>query len=93
MTTVWAYKKLKELNDETGFVSVDEKIAAKLLKEGKVQDPKIGGKFLKHIDLTPRKTRAVKPKVTAKITAKVEDKTAKEIETPTKAKDEANNED
>ena len=57
MTTIWAWRKLKELNDLTGFVAVDDAKAAKLIEEGKVQDPKIGGKFLKHIDDTPRQTR------------------------------------
>lgn len=66
MITVWAFKKLKELNDLTGFVAVDDAKAAKLLEEGKVQDPKIGGKFLKHIDDTPRQIRKAPVKRTPK---------------------------
>ena len=77
MTTVWAWKKIKELDGKTGFVPVDEKIAKKLIATGKVQDPKVGGKFLKHIDDTPIKKAAAKAPVKAP------------VKTPAKAKDES----
>lgn len=50
-TLVWAYKPLKELKQETGFVLLeDDKLAAKLLKEGAVQNPQVGALHLNHIE-------------------------------------------
>lgn len=50
-TTVWAYAPLEALAGETGLVSIeDDALAAKLLKSGEVQDPRVGGVFLKHIE-------------------------------------------
>ena len=46
---VWAYAELKELNKETGFVLVDDKLAEKLIKEKKVQMANIGALNLKPI--------------------------------------------
>ncbi len=88
MTTVWAYKKLEELNDATGFVAVDNEIGARLISTGEVQNPVIGAKFLKFIDKTPREV-VVKP---AKEEKKAKPAKAKKVKkTPTKVKDESKN--
>ena len=69
MTTfVWAYEPLDELDGQTGFVSVDDdKLAAKLLKSGAVQDPAIGGNELKQIEAGKGgyKTREIKAETAA----------------------------
>jgi hypothetical protein len=48
--TVWAYKPLPELKNETGFVVCDGALAAKLIESGEVQDPRVGGWHLKEIE-------------------------------------------
>src|SRR5262245_50399026 len=52
-TTVWAFQALAELNNATGFVECDEQLAARLIKEGAVQDPRDGGAALKPIEASP----------------------------------------
>lgn len=49
-TAVWAFKPIKELDGRTGVVAVDTKLAEKLIKDGKVQDPRVGAMHLKHIE-------------------------------------------
>ncbi len=48
-TTVWAYAKLPELENQTGFVAVDEALAADLIASGEVQDPRVGVFNFKYI--------------------------------------------
>jgi hypothetical protein len=68
-TIVWAYKPLKELNGETGFVACSEELASDLIASGEAQDPKIGASMLKHVEedsgyatkeMTPRRGRPPK---------------------------------
>lgn len=47
---VWAFQPLKELNNETGLVFCDHKLAARLISEGKAQDPRDGAHYLKEIE-------------------------------------------
>jgi hypothetical protein len=49
MKTVWAYMPLPELNDQTGFVQCDAKLADQLLEQDLVQDPHIGANNFKYI--------------------------------------------
>jgi hypothetical protein len=62
-TVVWAPTPLAELDGATGFVECDEALAAELLTADEVQDPRIGGNLLRHIeDGAPRKAlRRSKP--------------------------------
>ncbi len=46
---VWAYKPLPDLNNETGFVAVQDALAKKLIASGDVQDPAIGAHHFKEI--------------------------------------------
>ncbi len=48
--TVWAYKRLPELNNQTGFVQVKEDVAEKLLKTGDVQSLEEGSLGFKYIE-------------------------------------------
>jgi hypothetical protein len=62
---VWAFAPVKELNGVTGFVECDSSLAAKLIEEGRVQDPRVGALHLKEItdhseDMAPVKKRAPK---------------------------------
>jgi len=59
---VWAFQELDELDGRTGFITCDEDLGRKLLKSGKVQDPRIGAGSLKHI--VYGKPTAVEAKVT-----------------------------
>jgi hypothetical protein len=60
-TTVWAFKPLKALNGETGFVVCDHDLADKLVESGEVQDPRVGALHFKEIqaadevDAAPKK--------------------------------------
>ena len=64
-TLVWAYKELEELENRTGFITCEGSLAKKLLREGRVQDPRIGASALKHIEYAkPVKTTKAKPKAT-----------------------------
>jgi hypothetical protein len=70
-TTVWAYKPLEELEWSTGLVVCENKLAAKLIKSGDVQDPRVGGLHLKEIEydtkvMTPKKKAAPKKKKATK---------------------------
>ena len=60
--TVWAYKPLKELNGETGFVSCDEKLADKLIASGDAQDPRIGASQMLHIQHVEYSTKDLRSK-------------------------------
>jgi len=66
MVTVWAFKKIKELDERTGFVQVNIKTAEKLISSGEVQDPKVGNRALKFIDDTPIKKVPVRKPTKAK---------------------------
>jgi len=46
---VWAFKPLPDLNNETGFVTCDDALAARLLETGDVQDPAIGAHHFNEI--------------------------------------------
>lgn len=49
--TVWAFKRLPELNDATALVDCDEELAKRLIAEGLVQDPtKVSALELKEIE-------------------------------------------
>lgn len=48
--TVWAFKPLKELHEQIGFVACDSELASKLIEAGEVQDPAVGGLHLKAIE-------------------------------------------
>lgn len=45
--TVWAFEAIPELDGQTGFVPVQQDLAAELIAAGKVQDPRVGGVSLK----------------------------------------------
>lgn len=49
-TTVWAFKRIPELGGATGFVACEAELAARLITEGKAQDPRVGGRELKYIE-------------------------------------------
>lgn len=51
-TLVWAFQPLPELNNETGFVTCDAKLAAALIEAEKAQDPRIGAHHFKEIQAT-----------------------------------------
>ena len=68
MGIYWAFKPLAETNGATGFVEIDDKIGDKLLKDGDLQDPRIGATHLKTIEtdgeyqtkvMTPKRRRKV----------------------------------
>lgn len=59
-TLVWAYKPLPDLNNETGFVACDAKLAAKLIDSGDVQDPAIGAHHFKEIETAAIETYETK---------------------------------
>jgi len=77
MVTVWAFKKLKELDERTGFVQVNIKTAEKLISSGKVQDPKVGNRALKFIDDTPIKKVPVRKTPVKKSPTKAKDESTK----------------
>lgn len=67
-TLVWAFQPLRELNNQTGFVACESKLAEELIAAGKAQDPRDGAHHLKEIQtasvdtyetkvMTPRKSR------------------------------------
>lgn len=60
MATVWSFQPLEELGGKTGFVQCDETLAAKLIKSGDVQDPRVGGGALKTITRDRIKKKVVK---------------------------------
>lgn len=76
LTTVWAFKPLKELDNQTGFVACDRELAEKLIEAGKAQNPQVGANHLKHIQSetkitkdvkdAEKATKAAKPKAKAK---------------------------
>lgn len=49
LTIVWAYEPLEELDGRTGLVECDELVAAQLVRDAKVQDPRVGALMLKPI--------------------------------------------
>lgn len=65
---VWAFKPIKELNNELGFVTCDEQVAADLIKNKKAEDPKIGALLLSEIDYeaAPEEPKKAAPKAKAK---------------------------
>jgi len=78
---VWAFQKLDELNNQTGFVNCDDKVGDKLLKSGAVQDPRVGAMALKSIETTKVVEAApVKKVVTATKKATTEKKILNERE-------------
>jgi len=47
---LWSYQPLEELKNKVGFVDCPNKATAKrLIKNGKAQNPMVGGAKLKHI--------------------------------------------
>lgn len=63
-TTVWAFKPLTQLKNQTGFVACDSVLATKLLKDGSVDDPRQGAsmmRFITHEKATPYKTKVMTP--------------------------------
>lgn len=54
---IWAPWKLEELKNRRGLFEVENKLGEKLLKDGLVEDPKIGGNRLTKVtdDPAPRK--------------------------------------
>jgi hypothetical protein len=63
-TTVWAFKPLKELKNQTGFVACDSALAKKLLGLGLVDDPRQGANMMRFITnekATPYKTKVMTP--------------------------------
>ena len=60
MATVWAFQKLEELDGRTGFVQCDDALAAKLIDQKLVQDPRVGGGALKVISDKPLVKKVVK---------------------------------
>ncbi len=74
-TTVWAFKPLAALDNQTGFVVCDHTLADKLIESGDVQSLTVGGFYLKeieadsapaeymHKDMVPEKRRGRPPKV------------------------------
>ncbi len=61
---VWAFQELRELQNRVGFVSCDEDLAQKLLKEEKVQDAALGAMALNPIGINVKKVTKAKPKAT-----------------------------
>lgn len=67
-TLVWAFKKLPELDGQTGLVECDEALAAKLIEDGDAQDTRDGALHFKEIEegeymtkvMTAKKTRTPK---------------------------------
>jgi hypothetical protein len=60
---IWVHKKDAAINGQTGFVTCDSKIADRLIKENKAQDPSCGAHHLKDIDLTTEyQTKVMTPK-------------------------------
>lgn len=49
---IWSYKKITELNGRTGFIDCEKSLAEKLLADGHVQNPAIGGNHLNKIEKT-----------------------------------------
>jgi hypothetical protein len=47
---IWVHKKDPAIDGQTGFVTCDSKIAERLIKEGKAQDPSCGAHHLTGID-------------------------------------------
>jgi hypothetical protein len=54
------------LNNATGYVECDEELAARLVRDGLAQDPRIGANLLNHIEDAPPPlqydTKVVRPK-------------------------------
>ena len=48
-TMVWAYEPIEELGNSTGMVACEEDLAKRLLREGKVQDLRVGARHLKEL--------------------------------------------
>lgn len=59
---IWAPWKLEELKNRRGLFDVEKKLAEKLLKEGLVEDPKIGANKLTKVTDAPAPRKAPKPK-------------------------------
>lgn len=49
-TTVWAFRPLPELKNQTGFVECDEALAKELIARGDAQDPRDGANALNEIE-------------------------------------------
>jgi hypothetical protein len=49
---IWVHKKDEAIGGQTGFVTCDSRVAERLIKQGKAQDPSCGAHHLKDIDLT-----------------------------------------
>ena len=43
---IWSFRKIPELNDELGFINVDDELGQTLIDNGQAQDPAIGGLFM-----------------------------------------------
>lgn len=67
---IWAYKKIDELKGRTGFIDCPKELAEKLIADGHVQNPNVGGNHLKPVDTSSESSAAyevkvMKPKVRA----------------------------
>jgi len=71
-TLVWAFKPIKELNNQTGMVECDSDLAAKLIKADKAQDMKVGALHFKEIEKA--KVKKVVTKKDTKTKAKTKSK-------------------
>lgn len=69
-TLIWAYKPLPDLDNETGFVACDAKLAEKLIASGDAQDPAVGAHHLKEIETASVDTYETKVLTSRKRTSK-----------------------
>ena len=69
---VWAFEPIEELDGKTGWVEVELKLAQKLIKQGKVQDGRVGATHLKEI-ITKDIKSAPKKGTSGKRTSKKEE--------------------
>lgn len=78
--TVWIFKQgIKEVNGQVGFVAVPFSLGQKLIKEGKAQDPRVGGLDLNYIEGEEPKPAAKRGRKPAKPTNPKEIKPAKPV--------------
>lgn len=82
-TLVWAFKPISDLDGKTGLVECDADLAQKLIKENKVQDPRVGANFFKTIEKADEPKTETKKKLEPKAEeAKAEDDEPKNVSTP-----------
>jgi len=73
---VWAFRGIKSLNNQTGYVTCDSKLANKLIKSGDVQSMDVGALGFKEIE---SETPAPKEKPAPKETPAKEVKESKKV--------------